>query len=140
MSSFERDRRLLAARAYVLSNIDKPISLESAAQRAGLSTCYFSRLFHKTEGARFSDWLASQRVRKAQRLIASRNSSITDISYAVGFGSVSSMERAFKKHAGCTPRSYRSKAKADTAIAIGGMNGKELPIAKHCQDNRHGRE
>ena len=117
MGAFDRDRRLEAARAYVLSNIDRPISLLNVARSAGVSANYFSRLFHKSVGTRFSDWVSLQRVHKAQQLILERETSITEIAYASGFGSVSSLERAFKKHAGCTPSAFRSIAREKARYA-----------------------
>lgn len=94
---------------YVLRHFREPITMESVATYAHLSTSYFCKTFKRVTGQCFTDYLTDLRVRFAARLLHSTDTGITDVCFQSGFNSFSSFSRAFKKQYGITPSAYRNK-------------------------------
>ncbi len=95
---------------YILENINKPITLESLAERVQLSPSYFSTLFRKERGQTFSDFLISARMEKAKTLLR-ENALLTifQISEQVGYDDSNYFSRIFKQKVGIPPNNYRKK-------------------------------
>lgn len=98
---------ILAALAYIDDNINRRITLQDAAAAAMLSPSYFSALFKSYMGYSLIDYTNAKRIKLASKmLLNSPNSSISEIAMHVGFNNMSNFNRAFRKHAGCTPSEY----------------------------------
>ncbi len=106
-SPFRYYERLDRVAGYIRVNLSHPISLTEAARVASLEPKYFSVYFKKRVGLCFRDWLFTLRIEQAKKLIASRDLSITDVASAVGFGSLRSFERNFKKQVGVAPAEHQ---------------------------------
>ncbi len=78
----------------------RAIDLDSAAQRADLSSFHFLRLFTKALGVSPHQYLVRSRLRHAARLLADRERSVTDIAFDVGFGDLSNFVRTFPSRGG----------------------------------------
>lgn len=100
-------RKITQICQYIADNCERDLTLDYVAAQAGLSTCYFSRLFKATAGNNFVEYLTLQRVKRAQMLLAESTQSITDISYQAGFKSISTFNRVFRQYKGCSPSEYR---------------------------------
>ena len=94
---------------YVLRHFREPITMESVAAYAHLSTSYFCKTFKKVTGQCFTDYLTNLRVRFAARLLHSTTTGVTDVCFQSGFNSFSSFSRSFKRHFGVTPTTYRNQ-------------------------------
>ncbi len=92
---------------YIDNNIVGDISLESAAEAAGLSTSYFSKIFKEYTGFNFIDYITRKRILIAKRLLTITNNRIKDISIDVGFQDAAYFSRLFKKSTGFTPADFR---------------------------------
>lgn len=86
------------------------ISLKQAAEASNLSTSHFCKLFRKTTGMTFNEYLTFYRVNRAEKLLNS-DRTITEISYECGFGSLSTFYRSFKKYKLYTPLSVKHPGK-----------------------------
>lgn len=64
------------------------------------------------QGQSFQNLVDDARRELAEKLLADSNHSLTDIAFLTGFSEQSSFNRAFKRWAGQTPRSYRIKAQS----------------------------
>ena len=104
-------RRLSRVRDYVLANYEDHITLEIAADIAGLERTSFSRFFRQKTGLCFTQWLRIVRVKRAKELLARRNRAVTEVAFAVGFRDLSTFERAFKRIEGVTPSCYKSRVR-----------------------------
>ena len=82
------------------------ISLRKAALTSNLSVTHFCRLFKKSTGMTFYDYLTFYRVNQAEKMLNSSRK-LTDIAFQCGFGSVSTFIRSFKKFKNCTPSKYK---------------------------------
>lgn len=82
------------------------ITLKMAAMESNLSVTHFCRLFKKSTGMTFNEYLTFYRINRAEKMMNSSRK-IIDISNECGFGSLSSFLRNFKKYKQCTPSLYK---------------------------------
>ena len=106
-------RRAVEAALWIDAYAHEPIDLERAASEAGLSAFHFLRLFSWVLGVTPHQYLIRSRLRRAARLLAERDRSVTEIAYAVGFGDLSNFVRTFGRAAGVSPGRFRDAAKGD---------------------------
>ncbi len=112
-----RDRKRAVEAALRLdAEAHAPLDLESTARAAGLSVYHFLRLFAGVLGVTPHQYLVRARLRRAARLLADPELSITGIAYDVGFGDLSNFVRSFRRAAGVSPRAFRKAAKGDRKI------------------------
>lgn len=97
-----------AGLAYVLENLSGDIRLSEAARLAYMSEPSFSKYFKKASGMTFSDLVRRLRIANACRLLDSTDSSIADISAAVGYRNLANFNRQFRSETGYTPSAYRA--------------------------------
>lgn len=86
---------------------DPQLQLSDAATCAGLSTAYFSHLFHKKMGVTFTRYVQSLRVEEARRLLAETDKTVTEICFSCGFNSLTHFNRVFRRGERRSPRQYR---------------------------------
>jgi two-component system response regulator YesN len=96
--------RLAKVKRYVDRNLLEAVDLSRAAEIAGLEKTYFSKFFHDKTGVCFHDWLSQVRVTRAADLMRSRDLSITEVAFAVGFRDLRTFERVVEKCTGMSPR------------------------------------
>ena len=105
--AFQYYSRLRRVKTHVDQYYSEEISLEKAAQIAATEKTYFSTFFRKKVGITFTDWLRQLRVAKAIEIMKTRNQSICDIAFEVGFGDLRTFERAFKRYTNLTAREFK---------------------------------
>ncbi len=105
--AFQYYSRLQRVKEHVDKCFSEEISLEKAASIAATEKTYFSTFFRKKVGITFTDWLRRLRVAKAMEIMRTRNQSICDIAFEVGFGDLRSFERAFKRYTNLTAREFK---------------------------------
>jgi len=99
--------RLASACEAIKEKILLQVSLEDAANLAGIERSYFCRVFKKHMGIGFAVWLREIRVAYAKDLLSRPEVRITDIALMCGFSDLSSFDRFFRNSVGFTPRRYR---------------------------------
>lgn len=92
---------------YIAENLDKKITLQSAADYIYKNSSYLSRLFKQHIGMSFTDYLIRQRIEKATRLLADLSLSAEEISEQIGIDNVSYFYQFYKRETGKTPRGGR---------------------------------
>lgn len=102
------DRRIRRAVELMHAYLHRDLPLEELAAAAHLSPFHFARLFKKLTGASPHAYLASLRVRRAQRLLAETDLSITEVGAQVGYASSSHFTKAFRQATGLAPRAFRA--------------------------------
>lgn len=105
--AFDYFPALKRIRAYFEANYSEPISIKKAAAIAGLEEKYFSRMFRCRVGVGFKEWTDLIRVQKAVDALRQENLSLTHVGLSVGFQSVVTFQRQFKKHTHMRPREFR---------------------------------
>jgi transcriptional regulator GlxA family with amidase domain len=94
-------------REHIDSNIERRIKVETLANLANLSVCYFVRAFKRSMGVTPHDYLMRQRVERTVQLLSDTNMSLSEIAFAAGFADQSQFARRFRQHVGVSPRDYR---------------------------------
>lgn len=96
------------AREYVEQHKREPISLATIARASGANRFYFCRVFKKTTGMTFTDYLGRVRLEDTKAQLLSPNRRISEIAYDVGFRSLSQFNRMFKQVFGQSPTEFRA--------------------------------
>jgi len=109
-------RRAVEAALWIETHADEEIELDDVAATTGLSAFHFLRLFSASLGVTPHQYLIRSRLRRAARLLADEDRSITAVAYAVGFGDLSNFVRTFRRAAGVSPRAFRRAARGDRKI------------------------
>jgi AraC-like DNA-binding protein len=98
------------AKAYIAGHHGDPIGLEEIARAMHVSVFYFCKIFKKSTGLTFTNYLARVRLEKAKSLLLNPRLRISDIAYTVGFQSLTHFNRLFRRLTGESPTSFRYKS------------------------------
>lgn len=94
---------------YIDNNYSSDISLNMIADNVYLNPSYVSRIFKKTLGKNYIDYLTQVRVERAKELLRTSNKKINEITQKVNLGNTQNFIRIFKKYEGVTPGRYRTQ-------------------------------
>jgi AraC-like DNA-binding protein/ligand-binding sensor protein len=98
---------VLKAREYIDKHKTEELSLANVAKAAGASVFHFCKLFHKSTGLKFTDYVARVRLEDARTRLLNPNLRISEIAYDVGFQSLTQFNRTFKRVFGQSPSEFR---------------------------------
>ncbi|GAA2613334.1 helix-turn-helix domain-containing protein [Streptomyces roseoviolaceus] len=87
--------------------LHEPLTVAELARRANMSLRHFSRRFIAVTGTSPLQWLLTQRIRRAQELLETTDSSIEQIAEQVGMGTATTLRRNFHRIVGVSPSAYR---------------------------------
>ena len=93
--------------SYLEKHFAEKLTLETVSTALGYNRCYFSTVFKKNFHTGFCEYLAMLRVRKSLHLL--ENQPISEVAYAVGFGSLQSYYAHFKRIMGQPPAAYLAR-------------------------------
>ena len=93
---------------YIEKNYTRNISLNNMASLCNISTSYFSKLFRRTIGDNFSNYINRTRIKKARELLETTDIPITNIALDLGFEDSGYFIKVFKKFEGVTPSKFRN--------------------------------
>jgi len=96
------------ARAYIEQHKSEPLSLSAVAQAAGASVFHFCKVFRRSTGLKFTDYVARIRLEEARTQLLNPNRRISEIAYDVGFQSLTQFNRMFKRVFGQSPTEFRA--------------------------------
>jgi YesN/AraC family two-component response regulator len=82
-------------------------SLSALAAEYGYSPTYLGKLFHKSIGISFSNYLTNARINHAKILLLNSKLSVGEIAEKLGYYDAGHFINQFKKTVGCTPNAYR---------------------------------
>lgn len=94
-----------AAIAYIHDNLSEQISLESAAERCGLSLSWFKIKFKEEVGCAPREYINYAKIQRAKQLLESGRS-VTDTALDLSFTTANYFSVIFKKYTGLTPSQY----------------------------------
>jgi len=101
---------------YLRLNFDKPISLNNLADEMGISQSYLSELLKRELKMNYLSYVRELRIERARELLSNTDLSILDIGTAVGYDTVHSFIRNFKKIMDTTPAAYRIQQQEMSAM------------------------
>ena len=100
------------AKAFIHDHLAEPMSLEAVAGAVNVSPFHFCKLFKRSTGLTFTDFVNRARVEKAKRLLMRPAARITEVAYDVGFQSLSHFNRSFRRIAAESPSEFRMRMKS----------------------------
>ena len=108
---FKSDKQnlLLNIFDFVAKNYKTDCSLYELAKETTYSYVYLSKLFSKSIGISYTEYVCRFRINEACYLLANTNSSVLDIAYECGFDCLRSFNRSFKSVMGITPSAYKKQ-------------------------------
>jgi AraC-like DNA-binding protein/mannose-6-phosphate isomerase-like protein (cupin superfamily) len=96
------------ALSWMEARLCQPFTVGQAAAAAGISPTTLHERFLREAGETPADWRARRRIDEAKRrLVAAPAGSVTEVAYALGFGSSQYFATAFRRYTGLTPTEYR---------------------------------
>ena len=97
------------ARTYIEQHKMEPITLTDVAKASGASVFHFCKVFKKTTGVKFTDYVARVRLEDAKAQLLNPNRRISEVAYDVGFQSLTQFNRMFKRVFGQSPTAFRAR-------------------------------
>ncbi|WP_369943760.1 GlxA family transcriptional regulator [Xanthomonas medicagonis] len=102
-----RDAQLGPTLDWMLQQMDRPLRLDALAAHARMSRRSFTRQFRQVTGTTVVQWLAHQRLVRAQQLLESSDLALERVAAACGFGSAGALRQQFVRALGVPPSVYR---------------------------------
>ncbi len=99
--------KLMPAIEYAKQHYSERIYLEDVCALMNMDRFYFCKLFKKTVGAPYINYINFLRLEYAEQMLISTNKNISEIAYDCGFASVQYFNKLFKRKNDCLPTTYR---------------------------------
>ena len=93
---------------FVEERLHEVIPVRELAAEANMSVTGFHRWFKDAVGATPQQWVISQRVARARRLLESTEATVEQVAQHAGFGTSTNLRQHFKRVVGTTPTAYRA--------------------------------
>lgn len=95
--------------AYLNKHFAEQITSATVSTELHLNNSYFCRIFKKSFGCTFSEYLTEYRIEQAKLLLNTSDLSISDIALNCGFNGFSYFSKAFRLTVGVSPSEYRKR-------------------------------
>ena len=96
---------------FLKENFDKKITIEQLSQKACMSQATLFRHFKNKLGVTPFEFINSERIKNAEKVLLDPSISISEVGYMVGFNSPSYFNSQFKKINECSPSEFRKMKK-----------------------------
>ncbi|MFG2113252.1 helix-turn-helix domain-containing protein [Streptomyces sp. NPDC048718] len=118
--------------AWALEHLHEQFDVETLAARAYMSRRTFDRRFRSLTGSAPLQWLITQRVLQAQRLLETSDYSVDEVAGRCGFRSPVALRGHFRRQLGSSPAAYRAAYRARRPQGDGGpaLLDAAVPVAQ----------
>jgi transcriptional regulator GlxA family with amidase domain len=111
---------LESTRRWAVERLEQPLDVAAMARHAGVSPRTFARRFREETGTTPLQWLLSQRVLEARRLLESSDLPVEAVAWQAGFGTPASLRDHFRRATSTTPSAYRRSFRPPVATSASG--------------------
>lgn len=87
----------------------KELTLKDVSERLYLNNVYLGQIIKRETGASFAELLNRKRIKNAQQLLITTDTSIEEICFQVGYTNIGYFYKIFKRFCGESPKSYRQQ-------------------------------
>lgn len=94
-------------RQWALERLHEPLTLSTLAGHARMSVRTFTRRFRDETGMSPGQWLASQRIERARRLLETTGLAVDRVAREAGFGTATALRQQLHSVVGVSPLAYR---------------------------------
>ena len=92
---------------HINLNLQTALSLKSLSAMCFISPSYLSNIFKQETGQTLTDYINTQRMKRAELLLGRSEEPIAQVAEKVGILDVNYFTKMFKKTTGVTPTQYR---------------------------------
>jgi YesN/AraC family two-component response regulator len=110
--------RLRPALEYIEAHLGEKIAVEDVCSLMNLSYHYFIKYFKRIMGLSFVDYVNYKRIKKAERLLLTRDLSIMEVSFEVGIMNIAQFYKLFKRHNRRSPKEFKLLMRSETNLEI----------------------
>jgi len=96
---------------FIRKNYVTKIKLKQISKSAALSMFHFSRIFKTVTRMTPFEYVTRRRIARAKELLLMTDVPITEISFDIGFESMTTFSNLFKKRVGMSPSEFRKRYK-----------------------------
>jgi len=101
--------KVVSVLLYVNENYKQKCLLYDASTSVGFDYAYISKLFKKTIGITYNQYVNYLRIQESKKLLKNTEKTITEIASECGFLSLRAFNRKFSEMVGTTPSAYRNQ-------------------------------
>lgn len=122
---------------WIELNLDKSLSVNQVARKAGYSQWHLQRVFRKVTGQKLASYIRNRRLAKSAMELRLTSQSVLDIALKYCFDSQQSFTRAFRNQFSVTPGKYRQALEWDTKGIVPPIHRKEYiqPMVNYTKLN-----
>jgi transcriptional regulator GlxA family with amidase domain len=102
-------------RRWARERLEEPLDVAAMSRHAGVSPRTFARRFREETGTTPLQWLLSQRVLEARRLLEDSEVAVEEVAWRSGFGNAASLREHFRRATATTPTAYRRSFRPPTS-------------------------
>lgn len=110
---------LIALKAWIMTHLNEDLRVEVLAERVAMSPRNFARLFLAETGMTPAKFVELARLDAARHYLESSELPIETIADKSGFNDPERLRRAFVRHLGVNPQSYRNRFSHTTLTQLG---------------------
>ncbi|SPC17446.1 GlxA family transcriptional regulator [Cupriavidus taiwanensis] len=92
---------------WAIAHLSEPLTLDTLAEKAGMSRRNFTRRFKEKTGTTVTQWVLNHRLTAARRLLETTDKGVDLVAELVGFGSAVSLRQHFTEALAVSPSAYR---------------------------------
>ncbi|MFA9462451.1 AraC family transcriptional regulator [Thiohalorhabdus sp. Cl-TMA] len=107
-SLHEYRRRIDRAVRHIASNIDRPLTVDEAAEAACFSKYHFHRLFMAVMNESPGEYITRKKLERAAIRLVYANASVTTLAEDYGYSTVAAFSKAFNHWFGCRPTELKA--------------------------------
>ena len=107
------------ARGFIAEHLTAELSLNEVAQAVGMSGFYFCKVFRRSTGLTFTDYLARTRIERVKQMLLNPHTRVSEAAYDSGFQSLSQFNRVFRRIVGEAPSAYRDRLHGPSTVGHG---------------------
>ena len=96
-------------RAFIAAHHGEAMGLHATARAMNISAFYFCKVFKKSTGFTFTEYLARERTEAVKQMLLDANMRVSEAAFAAGFQSLSQFNRVFRRVAGEAPSAFRDR-------------------------------
>lgn len=101
--------RLKPVLDYVENHLTDRIQVEEVCKIANMSYYYFVKYFKKTIGLSFTEYVNYRKVKWAERILLTKDMSISEVGERIGMPNMAHFYKMFKKYNDCSPKQFQRK-------------------------------
>lgn len=102
---------------YMRENLNKVVTLEELADRAGLSVSHYCAVFKRRTSQTPMQLFTSMKIQRACQWLQDQNTTIKNIAYNLGFFDQYHFSKVFKEVMGMSPKIYKKQRSNRAAIS-----------------------